>query len=658
MSGQIPARLALVVLLVVPIAPFALAAEEEPETIRLDDETILLPIDQDAAWESEPGAGPGAAPSLQNVDPNVVLSGLWFKQRAFRERGQTEQAARQIEVAIDFMRRSGVRTAPDIAAAFLAQGRRALDNGDYPAARENFALAARFQPTLSTAYGGLGLSLLRGERDLGGAAGAWWRGFANLFADPGSLYFLAANGILILYAALCLGIVAALLVLCLRSVPAFSHDLEERSAGRLTEESARLLGWILLAVPILLPIAPAWAIAVWAALFAAYFRPSGKAVAAAALLLLMLAGPVGVLLGWTFGTAVDPGARALIHTMRQGPDLQHERALQRLTAQHEDEPMYPFLLASAYRSAGRHDDAVVMYRRVLDMDPGHGRALVNLGNIHALRQEYAIAQKYYQRAWGNEPGLALAHYNSHLAHLEVFHLEAADAELRESRRLNETLINDLLQEGTAEGARRVPVDTSYTSLEIWDRVTGIRRDGGGAGAASGIARSSATLAGGIGLLTLLVVPGLGLVPRRASARRCRRCGRPYCRRCQVASRFGDVCAQCTHLFILRDGLAPGVKSKKMEEVARYRRRHFLGARLLGLVAPGSGHVLGGRTLKGCVLLVIWFFALCGLLLRGRVLIAPEELASAGWSGIGVMLVVLGLLAWLTGNLSAPEARRD
>ena len=101
-----------------------------------------------------------------------------------------------------------------------------------------------------------------------------------------------------------------------------------------------------------------------------------------------------------------------------------------------------------------------------------------------------------------------------------------------------------------------------------------------------------------------------------------------------------------------------MKAQKMEEVARYRKRHFLATRLRSLFVPGGGHVLGGRAIKGTLVLVGWMFAICGLVLRGRVLIAPEEIVSTGWSGIGVLLIGMGVLSWLTGNLTTHEARKD
>ncbi|HEU4403581.1 MAG TPA: hypothetical protein VFT43_15895, partial [Candidatus Polarisedimenticolia bacterium] len=167
-----------------------------------------------------------------------------------------------------------------------------------------------------------------------------------------------------------------------------------------------------------------------------------------------------------------------------------------------------------------------------------------------------------------------------------------------------------------------------------------------------------TLAGGAGLLAGLLLPGLGLAPRSGAARRCRRCGHPYCRRCQVTTRYPDHCSPCMHLFILRDGLAPGVKSRKMGEVALFRRRVFLGTRVLSLALPGGGHVLGGRALLGSMLLMTWGAAWVGIVLRGRMLVSPEWIAPAsGAMGLAVP-AVLALTAWLAGNLTAHEKISD
>jgi tetratricopeptide (TPR) repeat protein len=356
---------------------------------------------------------------------------------------------------------------------------------------------------------------------------------------------------------------------------------------------------------------------------------------------------------WLFQSAADEGVRALLRSARGGYDAGDEVALGRLMAEHPQDPIVPFLLASIDRTTGRPEEAMRMDRRVLEIDPRHARAMVNLGNLHALRQEFALAQELYRKAAEADPNLALAHYNSHLAHLELFQLEAADAALRRARQIDDALVTDLVARVGSGRGKRSPRDTTYTPREIGEHALLLRA---GPGLWMELARglgSPAALAGGAGLLGCVLLPGLGLAPR-TPARRCRRCGRSYCRRCQVASKHPDHCSQCLHLFILRDGVAPSVKNRKLDEVTRYRRRVWISERLLSLLLPGSGQVLGGRALLGAFLLATWSVAWIGIALRGRLLVPPHWIAPADGPGSLMLAAILALGAWLYGNLSIQE----
>jgi tetratricopeptide (TPR) repeat protein len=606
-----------------------------------------------------PSGGPleGAPAPAAGVDAREVLAGLWFRARVLMQQGEEEQAARQLQVASDFLQREGLRSAPEIASALLAEGRRALEEGQYPRSRNSFLMAQWFSADLPAAHFGLARVHLLADRDPMGAMSEWWGGLRAFLADPGSAYNLAGNSLLAVFLGIGITSLTGLVLLSLRSAPSFFHDLHERSSMRLSEEGARILGWILLAAPVALFVPVPWALALWAALLYGYFRRGEKAAAALAMLILIATGPVTKVLVWDFGTAADPGARALIQSARQGPDLQHEEALRRLCSEHPGEAIFPFLLASAYRTAGRFDEAMTLYQRVLDIDPRHARALVNLGNLHALRQETAVAQTFYHRASETDPALAVAHYDSHLAHLEVFHLEAADAELKEARRLDQGLITTLLGEGSEGRGKRSPQDAGYSAGEIWRRALRLKLEGGWRSEAARAATTPATIAGSFGLIAALLLPGIGVAPRPA-ARRCRRCGRPYCRRCQVTIKYPDVCSQCMHLFILKDGLAPGVKGKKMEEVARYRRRLLVGSRGLSLILPGGGHILEGRTLLGLALLSAWLSAWIAFYLRGKAIVLPEAIVPAEGGGSALAIGAVALTIWIVGNFSTHETSGD
>src|SRR5258705_62422 len=290
--GRGAGRLAwgLVFLLLASGAPRALA--QEPEVIVLDPNHPIIQNPgtvRPAAGEVLPPGQTGTSASVpaigEGVNAREVLAELWFKQRAFLRQGDAAEAARQIDTALDFMRREGISGAPEIAGAFLAEARRYLEDGDYRGAQENFRLASRFHTDLAEAHFGLALALLRRDRDVSSAIGEFWTALKVRRRDAGTIVLKTGNGMFVLSLGLCLGVAAALLLSCLLVAPAFFHDLMERYPRRLTEESSRLVGWSLMVLPILVLAPLVWLLGVWAALFFPYLRRAGKFVALLALFL-------------------------------------------------------------------------------------------------------------------------------------------------------------------------------------------------------------------------------------------------------------------------------------------------------------------------------------------------------------------------------------
>lgn len=620
------------------------ASGAEPEVIR------LRPAPDSGSEESQAAAVPA---TTQGVNAREVLSSLWFRYQALRQRGAEREAAALVDSATAFMQREGLRAAPEIGAAFLAAGRRAERDGDLTLAREDTLLALRFDPGRADAEFALAALQLRGGHDLRAGFAALGAGLRTLGSDPESLFDIGGAAAVVLYLGLLWGSVTALALLGFASRPALSHQLEEMWGRRPGDASALLLAGGLLAAPLLMPFPLPCVAAVWGLVLFWYAGAGGRTLVVAALVIFSIAGVFGGWVGWHLDTATDPAARALLQAARDGPDLRQEAALKAAVEQHPSDPVYPFLLASAYRIGGRFDEAMTMYRRILDADPRNARALVNLGNLHSLRQEFAQAQTYYKKAADADPTLALAHYDSHLAHLETFSMEDADAELRRARQVDDALVTRILA-ATGEGsARRTPLDAGYPPRDIWRRALQVKGRPGGF--AMSALTNAVSLAGLAGLAALIVLPLLRLVPRSGRASTCQRCGRTFCRRCQMPTRYPGTCSQCVHLFVLRDGLPPLVRDRKMAEVVRHRRGVFWMTRVTGLVLPGAGHVLGGRPLLGAALLGLWEAAWIGWFLRGRLLV-PPSLAHAPALAAGTAgLALVALCAWLVANLTRPEA---
>jgi tetratricopeptide (TPR) repeat protein len=58
-----------------------------------------------------------------------------------------------------------------------------------------------------------------------------------------------------------------------------------------------------------------------------------------------------------------------------------------------------------------HDEAIQIYLRVLDADPAHAAAHINLGTLFYNRQNFEGAEFHYRAAVGADPRYALAYFD-------------------------------------------------------------------------------------------------------------------------------------------------------------------------------------------------------------------------------------------------------
>ena len=60
---------------------------------------------------------------------------------------------------------------------------------------------------------------------------------------------------------------------------------------------------------------------------------------------------------------------------------------------------------------GTQQEAIALYEQVLQLEPGHAAAHINLGTIYYNRQDYARAEEHYRKAVEVDPRYALAYFD-------------------------------------------------------------------------------------------------------------------------------------------------------------------------------------------------------------------------------------------------------
>ncbi len=58
-----------------------------------------------------------------------------------------------------------------------------------------------------------------------------------------------------------------------------------------------------------------------------------------------------------------------------------------------------------------HDEAIQVYSRVLELEPSHAAAHINLGTLYYNRQDFVAAEKHYRAAVDVDPRYALAYFD-------------------------------------------------------------------------------------------------------------------------------------------------------------------------------------------------------------------------------------------------------
>jgi tetratricopeptide (TPR) repeat protein len=602
------------------------------------------------------------------------LQTLWFQRKALLHDGRLDDATRQSQQIRAFCSEEGVRRLEAPAGALVAEAERMLAEGQHQQALDSLSLAEALDP---------GRPQVRRAR----AAVLWDAG--ERFAAAGEMAQAARAAVvrglrdlslvnelaLVLVLALAGAVLVFSLLMVVRYHVPFRHEVEEWVVQFADDRTARVAGWAVLLLPLLLWFAAGWVAIYWIAATFRFMRRSERLAAVALLLAAVLAVPLYRMVVTVYGMTADPAVRSTIAASGGEYDPDHVLKLQELVASYPEDPVFRFLLADLYKNGRYFEEAFAEYKKALDLEPSLEQAYVNVGNIFYATGQHAEAVVNYRKALEVNPESILAYFNMHLAQSEAFRFKDANDSLDQARRIDSKRLADLLASAEEHDARPTVIDASLELGSLWQAALEGRRlqdrDADPGATQSWLLRQ---LLNPISMVALgaLFLCGVSYVSTRARApaRRCIRCGGPFCRWCKSDREAHEYCSQCLHLYVLGDGLAAETKTRKLFEVERYERASARARLLASLTFPGAGQLLRGRALLGTLLLGLWIAAwvlwqpsvLAPLALLGdglpRVDIVKARAVPDGFDPDPAALLALAALPllWLAGNAGTLRRR--
>jgi hypothetical protein len=630
----------------------------------------LLLLAAAAAAQEPPGPASGQidVKASQQAAAQGSLDALWNEYQPLDQAGDREGAAKALSDIVRLRIERNIPSLEPMALALVAKGSDRLAKGERGPAEQYFRGALGLDPYLADAY--LGLAQAEASRGVLGLIPAfkeaaraiqmrlrtWW-GQYRLTA------LLIAVGLLGLLAATA-SVAGALLI---QHGGLLLHDLEEEFSHSRGPVFARGLFVLLLLLPAVLLQGWAWLPLWWLALVFVYLNAAERVVAAALLLLTIAVGPMGAALERSALALRNPLFRPALHAARGGPDPVVLAALEKAREASPDDQDLLYLVAREHRKAGNDEQAAETYRQALQANAKDPIALNNLGNIDFAHGQFAAAIARYRQALDGAvtPTLAATlHYNISQAHLQQFEFAPASEARAQADKLSASLprsYESLWRYDKAGASVTTVVDFALTDVQLADKLASapVPKNvlGGGAAASStgsvlpAVANRFLAFAAIFGAAVFGVARWRGV---KLFTLRCPKCGTPFCKRCHLGQVVGDLCTQCYHLFVVKDGVSAQARNQKLGQVQQEERRRMLLFRVLSVISPGTGHVYARAPLPGLLIALLWYATLALLLLTGHPFALTEAPAGlvGGWALLPVGLLLLAIL--LAANLWRPS----
>lgn len=579
---------------------------------------------------------------------------IWLAREKYLQIGEVEKVQQQLQLLWERALIRGVRNLPEYGAVLVREAERRMQSRDFDQAAKALGWARRIAPDELPVYTTSALLALRRNpfnpvpvwEELVSGARAVGRSFRLQVWLRANLFGTLVSGLAFFFA-------AAVAIAALAAAPRLVHDIRE-ALGFGSPRVRTILAWGALALPALVGLSPWWWVIVAGLLLWPYFGIPTRALAAAGALFLIVL-PLAMRERAALLTLSERPLLGAVVQVREGNWTVADYDILKAEADRGTAGVPGVnALGVAARRLGHLDEAEAAVRAGLLAAPDNAVLWLNLGNIAFARQDVPAAITNYTKAAALAPGLFAPHYNLGLAYREGFKFAESEVATRRAGELDPEsaafyggLDTSRLKGFTVDGlsrtqelwvlARAVGEEKSAATEHLW----GALMLGAPIGAWPAVVGAFLLLGAAFGFWMI----------KRGTATMCHRCGRVFCPRCQPGRR-GELCSQCQHIFIKKEGVDARVRVQKMGDIKSWARLLRMRHIACAVLAPGGGHLSSGRFWPGVLLLLPASFFEARVLLGSGEFPSPWSLGSAATSwfvgAAAVGFAALWLISlWLT-----------
>jgi tetratricopeptide (TPR) repeat protein len=579
---------------------------------------------------------------------------IWPQATAAAREGDIDTANQRTQTLVTTGRTNGILTFPQYAAgaAGLASEQRQVPD------------IAKWATKTVTQLDGTAPSVAFNEADRTARTTGWGaaipialKGFGRAFGDYRTNLLSRAD--LLIVAAMAIALTAVLLAISLffRYGRSMGHDFRELLSARMTGGSVSVIAFALLFLPLFLWLGPMWLLFYWFAIFFAYATVPERVAIVVLLLLVALLPLIVDATANRIAGVESPVVMAALSSANQSYQPEALRRLQELINVVPDHPTLQLLAGNMQAFEGNDEQAQQHYRRAIELRPNYAGALVNLGNLLFLNNEFQAALTQYEKAQQADPKLAIAFYNASVASGETYKFDQQARMLESARKANRSFVERATRTPPPQKIvmYNPPIAEAWTINREVSRVPSARALFGNYASFDPV--SSAVNPVTIGaLVSLLLALGLWAKRRRTGlANACIKCGRTFCYRCKSARESTTYCTQCIHIYLKRDGVSLDTKRKKLEEVTEHQSGMTRRNRIFATFLPGAAQMMEGRTVAGVLGAFLFALFVAIAVFVGRLAPALGPAADVAQMLVRAGAIAVAVIIWLT--LALPVYRR-